>query len=456
MQSTGPRVIGRRELLRCGAWGTTAVVAGSGLLSRLSRALAPPVSLSMDPALVEMVDTTRVFHWTFQLEGADFPSFPGPTIFASTGDAVVVRVTNRLDEPHEFRILGAGPGGGDIVSSPAVLAPGATATVSFTPRTAGTFLYADPRNAPVNRVLGLHGAFVVLPAGVRENSPVNTPYTSPTPALQRLFDDLGRTAAFPGEPWIPVRPAGAPARTDLPPDVERFLFRTNVWVLANVDPRFNAIAEAGGNAEPGGAIDAATFLVGFLPRYFLIGGRSGVFASHDPQLLIEGFVGEPRVVRILNAGLVTPSLHLHANHFFVLAVNGVPLDNVHDIDSMTMNTVEGDRTPGALARGDDLFVRGGSRMDWLVPFIRPQDIPGDPNRPLRDVLAQELALVIGDVPMSPLRYPMHDHMEPSQTAAGGNYPQGTITDFFFLGDLDKVPFPGSGTPGGACNGPGMP
>jgi hypothetical protein len=36
---------------------------------------------------------------------------------------------------------------------------------------------------------------------------------------------------------------------------------------------------------------------------------------------------------------------------------------------------------------------------------------------------------------------MHDHTEPSQTAAGGNYPQGAACHLLFHGDLDKVPFP---------------
>jgi selenophosphate synthetase-related protein len=38
---------------------------------------------------------------------------------------------------------------------------------------------------------------------------------------------------------------------------------------------------------------------------------------------------------------------------------------------------------------------------------------------------------------------MHDHMEQSQTAAGGNYPQGAITDIVFVGDIDGQPFPNS-------------
>ena len=37
---------------------------------------------------------------------------------------------------------------------------------------------------------------------------------------------------------------------------------------------------------------------------------------------------------------------------------------------------------------------------------------------------------------SPIEYPMHCHMEPSQTAAGGNYPGGLVTHWAITGDLD--------------------
>ncbi|HWI41550.1 MAG TPA: hypothetical protein VNX25_08685, partial [Verrucomicrobiae bacterium] len=54
-------------------------------------------------------------------------------------------------------------------------------------------------------------------------------------------------------------------------------------------------------------------------------------------------------------------------------------------------------------------------------------------------------LLIGNpdesVPQSPLIYPMHCHMEQSQTARGGNYPQGAVTHFEFLGDIDGVDYP---------------
>ena len=39
-----------------------------------------------------------------------------------------------------------------------------TASVTFTAPVAGTYLYLDPLNAPVNRMLGLHGVMIVEPA----------------------------------------------------------------------------------------------------------------------------------------------------------------------------------------------------------------------------------------------------------------------------------------------------
>lgn len=438
--------ISRREFIRYGVCGLTAIAAGPLRLSpllgvRSAAAAEGAVQLFMRDALVEMVDETPVYHWLFS--GPDELSFPGPVIFARAGELLTLEVTNALNELHEFRIVGAGPGGTDLSSE--ALRPGETAVISFVPERAGTYLYLDPRNAPVNRVLGLHGVLVLLPADAAPGTSVNTPYTNPTEQVKRLFDDLGDAPQFPGDPWIPVRPEGVPPNEVLPPAIEAFLYRTRIWLFNQVDPRFNEIAERGGNAERGGGIDPRAFARDFLPRYFLINGKSGAFAAHDPGIALEGFIGEPHVVRTLNAGLATPSLHLHANNFYVLAVNNVVQESVFSCDTVTLRTLEGDpKTPppaGGLVDDGLRFADGGSRVDWLVPFVRPGDIPGDPRIPLRQLLRQELKLELGDVPQSPLRYPMHDHTEQSQTAAGGNYPQGDVTDFIFLGDVDKVPFP---------------
>ena len=53
------------------------------------------------------------------------------------------------------------------------------------------------------------------------------------------------------------------------------------------------------------------------------------------------------------------------------------------------------------------------RVELILPFERPPDIPLDAWPPV-------------DEPF-PLRYVMHCHFEISQSAGGGNYPQGAVT-----------------------------
>jgi len=382
----------RRSFLRKSLVGLAAATLESagvpGMLAPPAAEGAPaPIALTMAPALVEMIDGTQVFMWTFT--DASGPHFPGPVITVRSGQRVQIALTNALDELHAFTVPG-------VVSSGPIL-PGRTRLVTFTAPAGGTYLYFDPLNAPVNRVLGLHGAMVVLPAAG------NTPYTRPTPAVQQLFDDLGVAPQVPGDAWL-----APPAN------------RSRLWLFSQTDPRFNAQAQAGQT------INAAKFVAGFVPDYFTINGLSGAFASHDPAIFPSGNIGEPHLIRILNAGVATHSPHQHANHIYILSVTGVVQGNVLFIDTFT--------------------VRPLDRVDWLLPFVRPPDIAGDPRTPLRDLLPQELALVLGNVPQSPLSWPMHCHMEQSQTALGGNYPQGLVAHMEIVGYVDKVPFPNQPPP----------
>lgn len=356
------------------------------------------VNLSIEEALFEMVDGTLVYMWAFQDRNntqSTLPRMPGPVISAVTGQRVRFTVTNNLDEEHAFSVF-------DLPGTEMVIPPGEFRSVTFEAPAAGTYLYLDHLNAPVNRVLGLHGALVVLP----KNG--NTPYSAATEAVQHLFDDLGTTDHFPRHA---LSAAGWQRE------------RTRIWVMHQIDPRFNV------RARNGEFIDPADLWENFLPRYFTINGKSGVFASHDAATTLIGRIGQPMLVRILNSGLFTHSNHLHANHFYVTAVNNQVRDNVFFVDTFTIFPLD--------------------RIDWLVPFIRPQDIAGDPDRPVRELIPNELRLTISGphgspgVRQSPLVYPMHCHNEVSQTAAGGNYPQGAMTHFEFLGDVDGVDFPGA-------------
>jgi hypothetical protein len=288
--------------------------------------------------------------------------------------------------------------------------------IEFTAPDPGTYVYLDPTNAPVNRMMGLHGVLVVLPRPVGVNG---TPYDNPTPSVQRLFDDLGRTTHFPGHPWDQERNA--------------------VWVTNTFDPgKCDLVANTSSRVSP------ENFLAGILPQYFTINGKSGFFAAQHGQSLfpefdpdgirvdrrglehgnklalnrgtfdtqtnvaIHGNVGQPCVIRCINAGLMWHSLHIHANHLYPLSqanyLNGTRQINTN------------------LTMLDAWTLAPGDIRDMLLPFIQPPDIPAGAWPPQQEFF--------------PLLYPMHDHNEISNTAAGGNYPHGLSTHWEISGPVN--------------------
>lgn len=361
----------RRDFLKLS--GMAAVALGSaGSLSlfwRGSEAIAAELSLDLNmlEVMAEMVDGVQVPMWAFEAtSGVDHmfhgPRIPGPVIFAVEGDDLEINVTNSLGTVHAFSIPG-------VVNS-GNITPGATERVRFRAPAPGTYLYFDPLNAPVNRVMGLHGAMVVLP-----RNPL-TPYSNPTSNIERLFEDFGTASHFPGHPWDPAR--------------------TWIWLINSVDPVKNTAAAANPSISP------ATFTSGYLSQYFTISGKSGFFASHDEHIAPSGNVGQPALIRSLNAGLVTHSLHIHGNHVYLLSEEGTVRSNVFLVDTWTLPPL--------------------ARRDVMLPFIQPPDIPEAKWPPVQELF--------------PLLYPMHCHTEPSQTAAGGNYPQGLVTHFSINGPVD--------------------
>ncbi len=444
-----PAAFGRRDILKMAA-----LVVGSGVVGikdnpAYSQVTVQSLNFHITDAIKEMVTHNAVnealcYHWVFKEDR--FPAeVPGPIIFATYGETILINVTNDLDEPHAFFIpgmLNTGP-----------IAPGQTVSRTFKATKAGTFLYYDNLNEPVNRVMGLHGAFVVMPKAPLAGHKF-TPYTVPTVAVQKLFDDLGTAPWWPGLAWE----EGDPATMTVP-------FRQYVWLLHQASP--NLFAEVG-SLPPGQIYDANAFMDAFLrdqfsptrnnriPQYFTINGQSGHFAHNNSFICPMNRVGEPCIVRVLNAGLWTHSTHIHANHVYVIGVNGVPQKNPLWVDTWTAHPMD--------------------TYEWVVPYMRPPDVPNtrgigraDPGHvtntggttwPPSEELAmflpevgQRMALAADGVTpidlavsMSPLCFPMHDHSEPSQVAEGGNYNCGLISGINFIGDRN--------TPGGVVDFPG--
>ena len=436
----------RRDFIKYAGGGVAALIVGTALPSWISKQpnlvksaqLVPELKFTITDALKDMVthnsiNKAQCYFWLYKEE--HFPAeIPGPLIFTTAGSTVKVSITNTLDEPHAFYIMGV------VDSGP--IQPGATKSMEFVVPNAGTYLYYDNLNTPVNRMMGLHGALIVMPneaaAGHRF-----TPYSNPTPAVQELFDDFGSSQHFPGLAW-----EQGDSSTNTPP------FRQYVWILHEASSRL--FAEVG-QYTPGKDYPANQFVQAFQydrfksnglnrkPEFFTINGQSGFFAAHNPYITPHHRVGEPAIIRILNAGLSMHSLHIHANHVYVTGINGVVQDNPIWLDTFTANPLD--------------------IIDWAVPFTRPPDVPNERGIGLADkpLISIPNASIAGSVPhpvwppteemnmhfpkvgtkagnidisvrMSPICYPMHDHTEPSQGAQGGNYGLGMMSGLHFIGD----------------------
>jgi FtsP/CotA-like multicopper oxidase with cupredoxin domain len=444
----------RRDFLKFSATGIATLVVGSKMPWFMGSAEAAfhTTSLAFDitDAMKQMVTYNQTntsatcYFWIYKSTTPNLRTeCPGPQIFTTKGDLIPISITNKLDEPHSFFIPG--------VFNSGPIAPNATftGTIDTTNAAAGTYLYYDNLNAPVNRVMGLHGAFVIMPK-TKAVGHKWTPYDAPTPAVQQLYDDFGTAAHWPGLPWQ----QGDPTTNTLG-------FRQYIWLCSEASPKlFTEV----GNFTPGLDYPSATFTqkylnstfradgLNFKANFFTINGQSGHFSHNNPYICPHNRVGEPVIIRILGAGLWTHSLHIHANHVFVTSVNRVVQANPLWVDTFTLHPLD--------------------TFEYTVPYMRPPDIPnvrgiGRPDTPLTTATGttwppfEELNTFIPPVgtlanplnpasidiscQQSPLCYPMHSHSEASQTAQGGNYNCGMICGINFIGDRN-TPDPVAGTP----------
>ena len=343
-------------------------------------------ALTIAACNVEMIDGTMCYMLAYFRNGLE----PNPEMRVTEGQSITIEVTNSDDERHGFAIPGI------AAATIQSIEPGLTATVTFAAPYGGSYLYVDPYKAPLNRVLGLHGAFIVEPVEGTTYAYSPTPFsrTQHTPQVRAFFDALGGgNIRFPGNKWDPA-------------DAQR----EKLWLFSQTDPLLNASVAAGQSVNPSAVVGT------FLPRYFTINGVSGfdtAFHSADhsgtspaSRIMPSGRQGQPTLIRTMNAGLATHAVHIHGNHCMICSesdANGycVVQSQVYELDTWLLKPM--------------------MRSDLVLPFERPPDIPTG-AWPLREE-------------PWPLRYVMHCHCEMSQTAGGGNYPQGAVTHWEMTGPL---------------------
>ena len=330
--------------------------------------------LHMEEIYEEMIDGEVLYAMTYR---DPVTRAMRPPLRVVRGQTVTIKLVNKTRRARRFAMTDFPPA--QFPSIP----PGGTTTIQFKAGRAGSHLYHENTEGAAGRVVGLYGAFIITP-GFEGQTPAGswTPYQSDklTPAVCSVFDAMG-TSKFPGEQWDPNIPE-----------------RDRLWVLGAVDPVINRAAERGIY------IDLRLPVYFFRPRYFTINGLSGYDSAHDEATVPKGYLGEPCLIRTMNVGLCTHGPHIHGNHVFALS------DSASD-GGVFCNT--------NVLELDTWMVPPLGRKDVLLPFEKPNEIPAKAWPPKEEPF--------------PLLYPMHCHVEMSQTASGGQYPQGMVTHWEMLG-----------------------
>ncbi|MFN2350123.1 MAG: multicopper oxidase domain-containing protein [Thioalkalivibrio sp.] len=253
----------RRQFLRAGAALTAgcAVAGPLGLLTWSPRAQAANLSANLTArrGSVTMIDGTQATLFTFSHNGQ--MSFPGATLVCQEGDTITVNLNNQLYTRVALKV-------GDTSIRETVNSR-SSRSFSFSAPSAGTYLYYDDQNDGVNRIMGLHGALIVMPAGIRNRSFSNGPS----------------------------------------------FVRQYKWLLGNVDPVWGQQVQSQGDNHVT-QIDPDSFL----PRYFTINGLA-YEDTHEYNTEIAGQYGEAALVRLLNAGGMVHSPHFHGNHVEIVSIN---------------------------------------------------------------------------------------------------------------------------------------
>jgi len=164
------------------------------------------------------------------------------------------------------------------------------------------------------------------------------------------------------------------------------------WVFNDIDPALHRAVQQGTSIPSK-----------FTPRYFTINGLSSRppgapghadparDALYDPRSQLSGYLGDRTLVRMLNAGMCAHAMHVHGNHMEWLTDRGTVRPQIWKKDTIHVRNKLG-------------------KIDAIFPFEAPPD---------------------AYPPVTQGHYPMHLHDEMSQTAGGGLYQFGAMTEIVF-------------------------
>ncbi len=266
-------------------------------------------TLTTKTGTISLPDGNTIFMWGFS-EGSSPFQYPGPILCVNQGDTVTVILQNNL--PQDVSIIFPGQEnvqangipsqpiydvGGDLLSmAPVAAANGGSMTYSFVASEPGTFQYESGTNPAVQVQMGLFGLLVVRPA----------------------MDTATEFYAY------------NKMDTQYNPDAEFAM------ILSEIDPNIHIAVEQGLTPD----------MNAFLPRYFLINGRSfpdtiapnnaAWLPSQPYSSLVHINVNDasnpqPALVRYAGFGRILVPFHPHGANVRVIGRDGRALgDDVRD------------------------------------------------------------------------------------------------------------------------------
>ena len=426
--------IGRREFIAMGSSGvaaTAALTASSGSASAAVVCTTPLAASTFNLAIsstpVELIDGQTVTMLCYAAVGSATPRSPGPVLRVTEGDTVSITISNGRPEAHGFEITG-------VPGSKVTIQPGQTCRVDFVAPIAGTYMYHDataPGAPNLYRVLGLHGAFIVHPRNGFSRADISkrciTPYSMNSMALtdpvgvvkvSQVFEAFGNAPRFPGGKWVPCGIN------------QSYSNQEKIWIFNEIDPRYNALILPDRINRPTMSSSDASIRLNFAPRYFTINGRSGYDLASGFDVQVANYIGEPTLIRTINAGIAHHSTHIHGNHVLELAHYMLKSDGFVPLMGSSRTGLASTDLGKPILHTNiwerDTWPTWPSQIrDILLPLEVPPDIP-DWARHASGAADEQF----------PLRYVMHDHCEMATAAGGGNYPQGAVTHWEILGPVN--------------------
>ena len=258
--------------------------------------------------------------------------YPAPTLILNQGDVVTINLTNSLAVPtslvfpgHVVTATGGSPG---LLTAEAA-ARGGTVSYTFTAAAPGTFIYQSGTSPELQIEMGIVGAIIVRPAG---------------------FDPMMATAYGSHDSMY----------------TDEFLF-----LMTEMDPRIHEAVDRGGPD----ALLGTDYLSDYRPNYWFLNGRNApdtMLAPDVPWLPNQPYncmpmmhPGDRLLVRGIGGGREQHPLHLHANHFWIIARDAQLLQSAPGpVSDLSMLVFTYSSIPGRTF--DATFDWTGEKLGWDI------------------------------------------------------------------------------------------